>query len=120
MEKLLAEARLEVTIKFEDADPLAAKDKEEGTQSMTFKMKGQENEKVFTMNTSNYETKLKAIETLQSLAKNLGKSFADYLKPTFDVALEVLPFQFNAGLRKAAGKTIRYLIKATEDQSAKV
>lgn len=120
MDKLIAEARLEVTIKFEDADPLKQAEKEEGVHSMNFKMKGIENEKVFTMNTSNFETKLKAIQTLQSLAKNLGKSFATYFKQTFEVALEVLPFEFNASLRMAAGKTIRYLIKAIETPAQKV
>lgn len=83
---------------------------------MVLPMKG-ESDKIFTMNTTDYETKLKAIETLCSLAKHLGTSFSQFVEPTLKVALEVLPFQYNAPLRKLAGQLIKYLIRSMEDQN---
>ena len=118
---LLSDAQRSIDFKItdvDDGDVAAAEEGGEkgGNQQINMKVKGFEGTKQVSMNTNALEVKINAVQTLKSLARNLGTSFYEYVEPVAAVCLgELILDPYAHTLRKEAAKTMRFCIAACHD-----
>ena len=107
MDKLLADVRQDIDFKWEAADEIkgekpSIEKNEEGHTSMVFKLKGVEEMKKVSLNTSALENKINACQVLRDLASNLKKAFLPYVEATHEAIAPLMSFVWSKAVRKVA------------------
>ncbi|TNV74745.1 hypothetical protein FGO68_gene4951 [Halteria grandinella] len=116
MPALFRDVKRDIDLKIQDAD-LAGK-ADDGNTAMNVKIAGMEGARQISMNTIALENKINAIGIIKNLASSLGVGFFEYVEQVATLLKdELLLYPYAKAVRKAAAKTMVFLMNACNDSN---
>lgn len=118
MPQLLKDASADVDLKIVDASDADAEEAEDGRTAMKIKVKGFEQAKQISMNTTALEAKLSAVQIIRSICKNMNKGFFKHVEAVVNLIVsDLLAYKYSSSVRKEAAKCLCHLLGACSDSN---